>query len=113
MNADEFNSENITRTAFFTGHRHLPENDKPWITDRLSQILIQTYDAGYRRFICGGALGFDTIAAFQTMRLRQKYPDVKLFLAIPCSDQTRYWQESDRETHRKMIAMADEVSVAK
>ena len=111
MHADEFNPENIIRTAFFTGHRHLSEYDKPWIADRLSQILIQAYDAGYRKFICGGALGFDTIAAFQTLRLREKYPDVKLLLAIPCSDQTSHWRESDCEAHRRIIAMADEVTV--
>ena len=111
MKPDDFSQENVSCTAFFTGHRHMPEKDRPWIEERLYQALVRSYAAGYRRFICGCALGFDMLAAFTTLRFRESHPDVILSLAIPCTEQNKYWQEKDREDYNRMIALADEINV--
>ena len=70
--------ESIRTTAFFTGHRHLPADEIGLISDRLYHSLSCAYSEGYRRFFCGCALGFDTLAAIQTLRFREIYPDVIL-----------------------------------
>ena len=111
MYADDFNPEKLARTAFFTGHRHLPAEVKPHIDDRIYRCLNQAYAAGYRRFFCGCALGFDTLAAFQTVRLRETHPDVSLSLAIPCLMQAERWPEHDRITYGRILDLADDKTV--
>ena len=111
MGVDDFSPESIARTAFFTGHRVLTEKERSGIADSLFRCMLQAYDEGYRRFLCGCALGFDTIAAHQTVRLREHYPDVILSLAIPCAGQPDRWKEKDREEYRRIISLADEKTV--
>ena len=111
MRTDDFNPETIARTAFFTGHRHLPGDAKPWITDRIREALCEAYAAGYRRFFCGCALGFDTLAAFETLRLKEQHPDVILAAAVPCATQADRWSEHDRKVYRRILELADEKTV--
>ena len=56
---------------------------------------------GYRRFYTGGALGFDTVAAIVILKLKNRYPDIKLILALPCSSQTKGWKKRDIENYEK------------
>ena len=111
MCSNSFLPEEIARTAFFTGHRHLREDQKDMISSALFQCLKEAYDAGYRRFFCGCALGFDTLAAFQTVRLKKIHPDVILSLAIPCENQSEKWNEKDKEVYRSILELADEKTV--
>ena len=50
-------------TVCFTGHRHLPPDKRNAVAASLIRAIAEAYSNGYRRFMCGGALGFDTIAA--------------------------------------------------
>ena len=111
MDASDFLPESIATAAFFTGHRIIPENMKERVSSSVYQCLLDAYDAGYRKFYCGCALGFDTLAAFQTVRLRRRYPDVILSLAIPCEDQSSGWKEKDRDIYRRVLELADEKTV--
>jgi uncharacterized phage-like protein YoqJ len=108
MQYDDFSSESIGSTAFFTGHRILSKTDIPEIQKRIYHCITSAYLSGYRRFFCGCALGFDTIAAFQTVRLRECYPDVRLALAIPCKTQSDRWKSSEKEIYQHILDMADE-----
>lgn len=100
--------ERILRTAFFTGHRILPEEKKEEISRRLSDCIEEAYSEGYRTFFCGCALGFDTLAALEVLRLRRVYADISLSLAIPCTSQADRWTEKDREIYREILDQADE-----
>lgn len=97
-------------TAFFTGHRILTE-DKGIIAGRISYAVERAYESGYRRFYCGCALGFDTLAAVEVIRLREKYPELKLCLAIPCADQPSRWSETDQRVYQMILDAADEKTV--
>ena len=108
MFTDDFDPSSIAATAFFTGHRHLPSNKKDEIASSIYQCLLDAYEAGYRRFFCGCALGFDTLAAFQTIRLRQVFSDVILVLAVPCETQSDRWNEKDKAVYRQILVLADE-----
>ena len=101
----------IAHTAFFTGHRILSAGENVLISDRLFCCLSDAYEAGYRNFYCGCALGFDTIAAFQTLRLRELHPDVRLLLAIPCKTQADRWAEQDRMVYRIILDSADQTEI--
>ena len=78
-------------TCCFTGHRMLPAEKESGIAAALEHVLNVLIYAGYRYFLCGGALGFDTLAENAVLSLRQTNPEIRLVLALPCRDQTGNW----------------------
>lgn len=70
-------------TVCFTGHRQLADQEADAVSAKLDLLLPKLYQQGYRRFFCGGALGFDTLAAEAVMRMQAAYSDVMLVMAIP------------------------------
>lgn len=111
MNTSDFSKESISKTVFFTGHRFLKQEDLPVIRKKIDQCVSEACESGYRRFFCGGALGFDTAAAFQTVLLKNKYPDIRLSLAIPCATQADRWSPEDRKTYDQLLRIADDCIV--
>ena len=51
------------QTCCFTGHRVIAPEHVPVLEKQLRAQILQLFDDGYRVFACGGALGFDTMAA--------------------------------------------------
>ena len=49
-------------------------------------------DEGVTRFLSGGALGFDTLAAEAVLEIAADYPCVSLVIVRPCEDQTRAYR---------------------
>lgn len=98
-----------SKTCCFSGHRKIPST-------LISDIYIETEKAietlikeGYCYFGSGGALGFDTIAAISVIKLRKKYPFIRLILVLPCLSQTRNWMLEDKKTYEKIKKSADKV----
>ena len=108
MRIDDLSLSCIASTAFFTGHRRLSREELARLPALILQCVSDAYDAGYRRFFCGCALGFDTQAALQTVRFRETHPDTVLLLAIPCADQSDRWTGPDREVYRRILSLADD-----
>ena len=98
-------------TVCFTGHRYLSAEEIRVIRRRLRKAIDECYRAKYRWFICGGALGFDTLAAQEILNYRDSHPDIGLFLAVPCADQASRWSDADRKTYHAILDQADEVKV--
>ena len=98
-------------TCCFTGHRDIPRDEYMTTAELLSRCAERLILAGFNRFICGGALGFDTVAAVSVINLREKYPDICLFMALPCPDQDIKWMQKDRIFYRKILERADETVV--
>ena len=99
-----------SRTACFTGHRELPTDDLPEISKRLEDTLVKLIEQGYRYFGAGGALGFDTLAAQAVLRLRERYPQIRLILVLPCLNQTRGWPQADIDTYEEIKRCADKAT---
>lgn len=101
----------IRRTCCFTGHRQIAPEDR----ERLKEFLIEAVKEAIRRgvdtFVTGGALGFDTLAALTVLEAQRVLPHLRLVLALPCEDQTKYWRERDVELYRRIRRQADEVQV--
>ena len=72
--------------------------------------MIEAIEQGYRYFGCGGALGFDTLAAQTVLRLREIYPEIRLILVLPCRDQTRRWKQGDVAEYDRIMKAADKVT---
>ena len=110
--------EQLAVTCCFTGHR--PEK-LPWgmneadercaaLKWELAARLDGIYEAGYRRFFCGMALGCDMYFAEAVLALRKKHPDVSLEAAIPCLDQADNWPADQQRRYRELLSQVNRVS---
>ena len=95
----------------FTGHRFIPTIDIPKIRSLLTLTIMDLYNKGYRHFYCGGALGFDTLAAEAVLALRKEHSDVVLHIAVPCVTQSDLWSETDQKRYRLILDKADYVHI--
>jgi uncharacterized phage-like protein YoqJ len=96
-------------SCFFTGHRKLPQRRISEIKELLTrkiEYLIE--EKGVESFIAGGALGFDTLAAETVIELKEKYDFIKLYLYLPCYDQSKLWSVNDRYKWRIIMAKVDD-----
>ncbi len=92
----------------FTGHRLISAADRPALLRDLRQTLAIFADSGVRTFICGGAIGFDTLAAQEVLRLKQDFPLVRLSLVLPCRTQADRWTAAQKKTYHAVLERADE-----
>lgn len=93
----------------FTGHRIIKNSEK--LQKKLLTVLETLIENGAEDFYAGGAIGFDTLAAEAVLRLREKYPHIKLRLVLPCcrDEQTKYWTAAQREEYDRILSLADTV----
>lgn len=97
-------------TVSFTGHRNIPFSAEPAINERLDATIISLIKKGVDTFICGGALGFDTLAAKRVLAARNNYP-IKLILALPCGDQAKRWSVKNKAMFEYIKGNADQTVV--
>ncbi len=93
-------------TCCFTGHREYDPEQRLKIEQMLDDAIRQMASWGYTDFICGGALGFDTLAARQVLRLRVRL-GIRLHLCLPHVGQDARWSEHDREIYREILSSCD------
>lgn len=93
----------------FSGHRKIEYSRQASVRDHLARAISYAYGEGCREFYCGGAIGFDTIAAREVIRFRMSHPDVKLILYLPCIDQDAKWSEWQSDAYEYVLSSADEV----
>lgn len=97
------------RCAAFTGHRDIDKTEYTSLARRLFLLIDRLYREGVSVFYCGGALGFDTVAAVTVLNMKHRYPDLRLVMAIPCPEQSERWQGADRALYDSILRRADEV----
>lgn len=102
---------NRSDTVCFTGHRHIAAAKQPELIRRLDGMLDALYRRGYRYFISGGAIGFDILAAERVLAMQKQHPEMRLILALPCSDQSSLWNERDCRRYERMLYFSDETHV--
>lgn len=96
-------------TCAFTGHRKIVTEHREVLPELLFDAITHAYDLGCRRFIAGGALGFDTEAARQVIRFRLTHPDVSLVIFVPHLGQADDWSERQRSLYDYILSSANEV----
>ena len=97
------------RTCCFTGHRELPVWGRKELAVKLEDTIISLIDRGIRFYGAGGARGWDTLAAQTVLRLKERFPHIKLILVFPCRTQTRGWSAADVQKYELIKALADKV----
>ena len=97
-------------TCCFTGHRKLYKPVEELIPP-LKAAIDDMYSRGVRNFCCGGALGFDTLAAQMVLELKKTRDDVRLVLILPCPEQANRWAGRDIAEYERIKSLADEVII--
>ena len=94
----------------FTGHRVIPTQHLNAVIALLHREIAYAYEQGCRDFYCGGALGFDTLAAECVLSLKDRFRDIRLVMLLPCVDQDRMWNAAQRARYKRILSLADEVA---
>ena len=91
-------------TCALTGHRDLPSDfNINALYDALEALIL----AGYDRFLCGMARGFDLTALRCLADLRMKYR-ITLVACIPCIGQANSFPEKDKKLYQSLIGVCAE-----
>ena len=93
----------------FTGHRHISPQEGVALKIDLDVTLRSLIAKGVDTFYCGGALGFDTLAAQSVLQLKNTFPFIKLCFILPCKSQTAFWSDAQRQVYSYLLSHADEV----
>lgn len=102
--------ERVKRICF-TGHRNVKETQQ--LTKKIVNQLKKLIDEGATDFYAGGAVGWDTMCERAVVKLRERFPHIKLHLVLPCpaEEQTAKWNESDKAKFRRLLSAADTVEI--
>ena len=95
-------------TACFTGHREYNMATGE-VKHRLSALLDVLISRGVIYYGCGGAWGFDFVAAEAVIEKKRVNPAVKLILVLPCKDQDKSWRPEHKATYSYIKTQADKV----
>ena len=107
----------MTHSCAFTGHRpqrfpwRFNENDPQCVALKavLTEQITILAKSGTTDFFSGMALGVDVWAAKDVLKLREKWPSIKLHCVLPCEDQDAKWSAAAKETYHTILAQADSV----
>lgn len=94
----------------FTGHRVIPKAEQKRLAGKLEHNLLYVIAKGVTVFRNGGALGFDTLSALSVIALKDKYPQIKLYIDVPHRGQQEQWEEFDRNVYNFILARADKLT---
>ncbi len=97
------------KNCSFTGHRVIAYEHRASLASLLEKAVEYAYAEGCRNFYCGGALGFDTMAAKTVITKRIICRDIRLILVLPCKNQSELWSEAEIGMYDFILSSADEV----
>lgn len=102
--------DKTARTACFTGHRDIPQNDVSIIKRRAKAVIESLINKGVIYYGNGLARGFDLITASLILEMKSEYPQIFLILVLPCRDQTGKWvDKADIALYNDILDKADKV----
>ena len=108
---------NNNKVCCFTGHR---SQKLPWgfneqderclkMKEELYLEIEKSINEGYGTFLCGMALGFDTICAETVLQLKEKYKFIKLIGALPCKNQDFKWNTEQKKRYSNLLNQLDDI----
>ncbi|MBS7229355.1 MAG: DUF1273 family protein [Eubacteriales bacterium] len=87
----------------------IPRSQHNKLCQSLSCAIDSLVGRGMAVFLCGGALGFDTLAARCVIEAQKQYPHILLRLILPCKTQAKAWTENAKREYEAMLGAADSV----
>lgn len=101
----------MSKTVCFTGHRpkDLPKGSEEWINGQLMQAIKKASNKDYTRFISGGAVGVDQMAARCVLLAKVFDSRLKLVIARPFPSQDKVWPPHVKVKFEELLGKADAV----
>ena len=97
------------QTCCFTGHRNVPTDKMQAIVARTEARVRELISEGYRCFMVGGAVGYDTLAAELLFRLRDvEHLGIRVILAYPFDGYMDRWSEGQKADYARLLPLYDE-----
>lgn len=95
----------------FTGHRLIKSTRN--LENTIKKELKALIEGGVTDFYSGGAYGWEAMCEIAVLKLRKRYPHIRLHLILPCpaKEHTANWSGKRREVCYKIINSADSVEV--
>ena len=109
-NNDEADKSKRDRTACFAGHRRINKSNIENLALRLDRVIEKLTKQGIIYFGCGGAEGFDQLAAYAVIKAKKINPSLKLIMILPSKNHDSRWSGMDRRTFQQIIKNADKVA---
>ncbi len=98
----------MSKICCFTGSRAVNSKDIFDLAKRTeSAVENLIVNEDYTDFRTGGAVGFDTLAALTVLKLKDKYPHIKLHLILPCKNQEKFFSKYERGLYKYILDRAD------
>lgn len=97
------------KTCCFTGHRNIPNSVLPKLRNQATEAVTALIESGIRFFGAGGAIGFNTVAAETVLKLRNRYPQIRLILVLPCPEQADKWSPEAKFRYEQIKKDADKI----
>ncbi len=98
------NSPLYKKTLCFTGHRKIKEGES---IQRMKEYVDFALEIGYRTFLCGMAMGFDSLCFDYVLEKKKKYKDILLVACVPCHGQEKFFPAEEQEKYAKRLKKAD------
>lgn len=101
------------KSCFFTGHRSFSCSRNSEAAENLVSVLIELIEKGVTDFYAGGAIGWDMYCEQTVLKLKEKYPKIKLHMVLPCSpaEQTLKWSEHSKREYEDILKCADSIDI--
>ena len=97
----------LGRGCAFTGHRRIDEADFSRLKQRLSETIESLALDGIEVFYCGGAVGFDALAAELVLEKRDRL-GIKLCMVLPYAHYEEGFTPDQLRRYQRIFAGADE-----
>lgn len=76
---------------------------------RLSSVIREAAEEGYRVFYTGGCTGFDILAGEMVLGMKEEFPEFQLIGVLPFEEQASTWSEFWRDKYFTMLERCDDV----
>lgn len=99
------------KSACFTGHRNIKE-DIAELEERLyCELEKAIVNESILNFYNGGSVGYDLLAAKVVLMLKQRYPQIKLHMVLPCcpEEQSEKWTDMQKSEYFGILRSADSI----
>jgi len=99
-------------TCCFTGHRIIAQDNILKIQTSLERIILELIEKNVFRFMCGGAIGFDMLSAFEVLRAKEKHKFIQLHLIVPFEGYNNRWNAENKFHYNQIIEKCDKKILA-
>ena len=98
----------IEKSCAFTGHRDILKYPN---AQDFESLLCEIIGLGVDTFLCGMARGFDLFAAEAVLKLKDGGKNLKLIACVPCPEQDKFFDKTDKQRYNYILSRADEVKL--